>query len=211
MRELRYTLHAEGTSDRAFLPLLTWLLQTHGVKCPIQEEWADLQRLPNPPQRLPERIRWALELYPCDLLFVHRDADKLPRSKRLDEIHEAVAQLEAVPPIICVVPVRMLEAWLLFDEKALRRAAGNPNGQQPLALPRHHELEQLPDPKSMLYELLREASGLRGRRLQQFKPRGYRPRIAQLIKDFSPLRGLSAFDALEADVKRMIAEQGWRE
>ena len=75
MRELRYTLVSDGSSDRALLPILSWLLIEHRVLCPIQAEWADLGRLRNPPKTLASRIEWSLDLYPCDMLFVHRDAE----------------------------------------------------------------------------------------------------------------------------------------
>jgi predicted ATPase len=68
-------------------------------------------------------------------LFVHRDAERELLEKRVAEIHSVVseaAQTKLVPPVVCVIPVRMQEAWFLFDESALRRAAGNPNGKQPL-------------------------------------------------------------------------------
>lgn len=48
MEELRYTLVAEGGSDRALLPVLDWLLIENGVRCPIQAAWADLGILPLP-------------------------------------------------------------------------------------------------------------------------------------------------------------------
>ncbi|MHC5830744.1 MAG: hypothetical protein ACYT04_86055, partial [Nostoc sp.] len=107
--------------------------------CAIQSNWADLRRLPKPPKKLLPRIINSLELYPCNLLFIHRDAEREPREKRITEIlealQEAVKKSVVVPPHVCVIPVRMQEAWLLFDEAALRKAAGNPSGRQPLQLP----------------------------------------------------------------------------
>ena len=124
MRELRYTLVSDGSSDRALLPILTWLLDEHRVRCPIQAEWADLRRLPSPPKNLAPRIEKSLELYPCDLLFVHRDAENRSYDQRRAEIDGVLATIGLTnPPSVCVVPVRMLEAWLLFDEAALRRAS----------------------------------------------------------------------------------------
>ncbi len=79
--------------------------------------------------------------------FVHRDAEKEPHQVRVAQILEAVDEASissVVPPAVCVVPVRMLEAWLLFDEPALRRAAGNPHGQQPLKLPPSPSLRNYP-------------------------------------------------------------------
>jgi len=180
MKALRYTLLSDGSSDQALLPILTWLLREHRMTCAIQPEWADLRRLPKRPKTLSERILMSLELYPCDLLFVHRDAESESREGRVDEINRAIAEAAksvTVPAFICVVSVRMQEAWLLFDEAALRRAAGNPNGQRPLDLPPLSQLEQLPDPKKALYEHLREASGLQERRRKKIPVRRWASRI----------------------------------
>jgi hypothetical protein len=94
----------------------------------------------------------------------------------------------------------MIEAWLLFDETAIRRAAGNPNGTMPLGLPRLAKTEQIPDPKAILFKAIREASGLSGRRLKKLKVSVCRTRLAELICDFSPLRQLPAFARLESDL-----------
>lgn len=214
MKQLRYTLLSDGTSDKAFLPILSWLLDKHGVKSAIEAQWADLARLRQKPKSLPERIAKSLELYPCELLFIHRDAEKQPRKDRVNEIKAALEQNEKplIVPVVCVVPVRMLEAWLLFDETAIRKAADNPKGKLPLNLPHMTKVEDLPDPKELLCEVLRQASGFNGRRLKQFKQREREKiqRVAQLIEDFTPLSSLPAFQALEQDLLEVIAEQGWR-
>ncbi|MHC5935013.1 hypothetical protein [Nostoc sp.] len=213
MKELCYTLLSDGSSDKALMPILTWLLRTNLVDCAIQSNWADLRRLPKPPKKLLPRIINSLELYPCDLLFIHRDAEREPREKRITEIlealEEAVKKSVVMPPHVCVIPVRMQEAWLLFDEAALRKAAGNPRGRQPLQLPDIRRLEQLPNPKDILYGLLCEASELTGRRLKQFSVNERVHRLAELIDDFSPLRALSAFQLLETEIQQVIKTQGW--
>jgi Domain of unknown function (DUF4276) len=209
MRELRYTLLSDGSSDRALISLLTWLLQEHLTDCAIQSEWADLGRLRKPPKTLLERIKTSLDLYPCDLLFIHRDAEREPRNRRVDEIHSAIGEVVAsvnVPPVVCVVPVRMLEAWLLFDEVAVRRASGNPYGKQPLQLPNISKVEAEPDPKEVLYQILRQASGLSSRRQQKLSVHKLVHRVAELIDDFSPLRCLPAFIAMEAEIQNVIKE-----
>jgi len=212
MKELRYTLVTNGSSDTALLPILTWLLRSQGTSCAIQAQWADLRQLRRPRKwGLADRIRWSLDLYPCELLFVHRDAEGEPREKRVDEINEAIEEVvtsHLVPPVVCVVPVRMQEAWLLFDE-AIRHAAGNRSGRHPLDLPPIRQLERLPDPKTMLYECLKQASGLSGRRLKRFPVHKRARRVAELIDDFSPLRALSAFKALENDIVEIIERQSW--
>jgi len=124
------------------------------------EQWADSVRIPR--QRNAERLRTALELYPCDVLFVHRDAEAQPSDLRREEIANALrgTSVRHIP----VVPVRMTEAWLLADEKAIRSAASNPNGRENLNLPDIRRLEDLPNPKRVLHDALTIASGLSARR-----------------------------------------------
>lgn len=194
------------------LPILTWLLRESGIACAIQPSWADLRRLPQPPQGLENRVRASLHYYPCDLLFVHRDAEREPYSTRRAEVEraiESVTRRSVTPPAVCVIPVRMQEAWLLVDEHAIRLAAGNPNGRQPLSLPPINRLEDLPDPKRNLHELMREASGLSGRRRNRMPVRSLTRRVAGFIADFAPLRRLPAFNALESDLKETIGDNGW--
>lgn len=209
--ELRYTLVSDGSSDAVLLPILTWLLREHGVVWAIQPEWADLRGLPKPPRTLLDKIYRSLDLYPCDMLFVHRDAEGEPREVRVREIEDAlrtVRQSQDVPAI-CVIPVRMTEAWLLLDEAAIRSAAGNPFGRIALGLPPLRQLEDLPDPKVRLHELLRQASALSGRRLRRFRVEQCVRRLTEFLEDFSPLRQLPAFIALEEDVACIIAQQSW--
>jgi len=213
MQELTYTLLSDGSSDQALLPILTWLLRTKDPQRAIQPQWAELRNLPRPPRTLPARISYALDLYPCDVLFVHRDAEAASPDVRAAEILQAIEtviqQQVSVPPWVCVVPVRMQEAWLLFDEAAIRSAAGNRHGTMRLDLPPIDTLEDLPDPKRVLYDLLREASGLTGRRRRQFRAPKHARRVAEFINDFTALRTLSAFNRLEADIGRMVCERGW--
>jgi hypothetical protein len=184
----------------------------HHVECAIQSKWADLREVRKPPKKLSERIRLSLDLYPCDLLFIHRDAEKELYEMRVAQIQKAIAEaFKSVEelPAVCVVPVRMQEAWLLFDEVVLRRAAGNPFGRQQLQLPDITKLEQLPDPKNILHKLLREASGLPPGRLKKFPVHERVHRVAELIDNFAPLRTLTAFKALEAEIEQVIQAKGW--
>jgi len=98
---------------------------------------------------------------------------------------------------------------LLFDDAAIRHAAGNRAGHHPLDIPPIQRIEQLPDPKAILYECLKQASGLSGRRLKHFPVHKRARRVAELIDDFSPLRALSAFNALESNLVEIIERQSW--
>jgi hypothetical protein len=196
MERLDFTLLTDGSADAILIEPITWLLRQHlSISIPINGTWADLRRLPKPPKDLRNRIQVALELYPCDLLFVHRDAEGEPHERRIKEITAAVAGLanRSVP----IVPVRMQEAWLLINERALRIAAGNPNGRIALEMPAIERLEKILNPKQVLHDLLLSASELTGRRRQKLKPGEKAMRLGALIEDYGPLRCLSAFREVE--------------
>jgi hypothetical protein len=211
MDDIRYTLIADGPSDRALIPLLSWVLREKGDINRVQAEWADLSRLPRPPRSLRDRILLAIDLFPCDLLFIHRDAERQESKRRCEEIRSAIREAASQgfqTPAVCVVPVQMTEAWLLFDEAAIRLAAGNPNGKNPLNLPELAKIEQITNPKDILFQVLRDASGLTARRLKKFNLAGARIRITELIVDFSPLRALRAFQELEEEIL-LLRKNGW--
>lgn len=210
--EVTYTLLSDGSSDRALLPFLTWLLEHHAPGTAVQSQWADFRHLKSPPTGVKDRIKTAVDLYPCDLLFVHRDAESFSLEQRRAELHVILTELQTegfALPIVCVVPVRMQEAWLVIDESAIRKASGNPEGRVQLALPRPAQVEAIADPKELLFSLLRTASGHRGRRLSKLPVRALRYRVAELMDDVGMLRVLPAFCALESELHAVIRETGW--
>ncbi len=213
MTVLRYTLVSDGSSDQALIPILNWLLRCNGIAHAIEAQRADLWRVRmRRKPALTDKIVLGQRFYPCDLLFVHRDAEVATLISRVREIAAAVTQARntiesngLTVPVVCVVPVRMSETWLLFDEQAIRTASGNPIGRVQLSMPRPQNLEAISNPKKRLHSLLRKASELRGRRLDSFPAHAYALRVTNHIQDFSPLRSLSAFEALESDVQCIIA------
>ena len=194
-----YTLVADGPSDEVLIPVLTWSLKRRGVKS-VNAQWVDFRRIPRQ-RNLEQRLRTAVDLFPCDVLFVHRDAEAQPADIRRREITEAVGHMSIRH--IAVVPVRMTEAWLLADERAIRLAAGNPNGHEDLSLPDIGSLEGLTDPKRVLQEALTLACGLNSRRRSQFPVAQRVRRIADYIDDYSRLDALSAFRALQRDIREL--------
>lgn len=196
---MRYTLVTDGSSDRTLIPIINWSLHDVGFFEAIEPNWADLRRLP-PSRRtdLRTRILTAIELFPCDLIFIHRDAEGHPREDRARQIVQAAP---LVPSAIPVVPVRMTEAWLLHDTDAIRRAAGNPNGNDELSLPALEDTEQVIDPKEVLYQALRDACGLNVHRRAKLDVKLRAHRVAELTTDFSPLRRLPAFVAFQDDLR----------
>ena len=200
---MQLTLLSDGPTDQALLAMLRWLLRRYSTTL-FEQHSADLRRLRRPPWKLDERVGMALELYPCDMLIVHRDAERDAPEKRLQEIAEATRDLPI--PVVSVVPVRMTEAWLLFDEAAIRRAAGCPNGTMELGLPPLKGVESVPDPKEVLHEALRTASNLGGRRRKQFHPDIRR--VADLIEDFAPLHAVLSFRTLVEGLQSALLTLG---
>ena len=209
MRTIRYTLLSDGSSDKMLMPIIEWLLYQHCPEIAVAPSWADLRKLAQPPKTLPGKIAVALDLYPCDLLFVHRDAERESYAIRHAEIYRELDGL-ATPPAVCIIPVRMLEAWFLFDELAIRKAAGNPHGHNFLTLPNINLLENLPDPKNLLFDLVKDSSGLSRVRLKRLKPHKCAFLVSQLIDDFSPLRSIHAFQSLELELVATLMGHGWK-
>ncbi len=210
MKSISFALLSDGSSDAALLPILKWLLIQHaGASVSIQPQWADLRQLVTPPRTLAQSITATARYYPADLLFVHRDAEAEPTRVRHKEIAEAVeiARTEGFAfPYLAVVPIRMQEAWLLVDDNAIRRAAGNPRSRCLLNLPPPERIESLPDPKEVLHRALRQACELRGRRLKKFNVGKATHQVADYMPSFTVLRQLSAFRQLESDVACFIQE-----
>jgi hypothetical protein len=200
---LACTLAGDGATDRALRPVLEWFLG----QLPLLQRRGFTVQVAAPGVNLRNRLLRAVQEYPCDVLFVHRDAEREPREKRVEEIRRAVLAA-GVPACVPVVPVRMTEAWLLIEEGAIRRAAGNPNGDSSLPLPKVASLETVADPKKLLRDCLVGASEKAGRRLQQFErdlPDRVQ-RVAELISDYSPLRQLPAFRAFESAAREALEQ-----
>ena len=197
--DLTYTLLTDGSSDRVLIPIINWALdQIDGVRYNSQYAEISLKQSAG----LFRRAEAAVNVYECDILFVHRDAEKFAMASRIQEIKKQLIKLNK--PYIPVVPIRMTEAWLLVDEQAIRSAASNPNGKATLNLPGVDKLEGLHDPKNVLLESLKLASELPPGRLRKFRPETCRHRVAELISDFSQLRNLSAFVQFENTLTERI-------
>lgn len=200
MKTLTATLLTDGTSDRTLLPIVQFLLDRWS---PIPHRILFAEGLHS--GALKFKLPRVVELFPCDLLFVHRDAEREPLEARVQEIRSAL--VESAPrhlPHICLVPVRMTESWLLLDERAIRSAAGNPDGRSPLKLPKAAAIEGLADPKSKLFESLTTAAEVTGRHRRKFKPEAARHRVAEIL-DPNMLRQLESFRFAEAQVKDFFA------
>ena len=175
--------------------MIDWAIRQHSHQ-KFTSSWVDIGVAPYKPVGLRGRIQVALDYFPCDLLVVHRDAEGETVRKREEEIADAIEGLDH-PPCIPIVPVRMQEAWLLFDELAIRLAAGNPRGTVDLGLPPLHAHDKIAEPKAILHGALRTASDLRGRRLEKFPVAEAMDLVASNITSFAALRRYPAFARFE--------------
>jgi hypothetical protein len=204
MRPLYFTLAAEGSTDEMLLPILRWVFeQQFGPDVPVNGSFSSYRG------DIAPRISRAMREFPdTDLLLVHADGGKEGHHARAIQIDAAIAGLTAtgrIPPHARVIPVRESEAWLLFDDAAIRTAAANPNGKLKLKLVTR-DYDRVADPKLMLNDALDAASGLTGRKLANFK-RDRRPIwVADCVSNFAPLRTLEAFATLESEIAKFSAD-----
>lgn len=168
-REVRFVLLCEGSSDQALAAHLRKLLshcgagEAVGTSIPFGRV---RPREGRPGNLLARRIDTVLSADSAlDLIFIHRDANAAGHMARTREVEEIMSGLQRRSDWLPVIPVRTTEAWLLLDEAAIRRVAGNPRGSQPLQLPRPAQVENVYDPKETLRKALADASGKQGRRL----------------------------------------------
>jgi hypothetical protein len=201
MKRVTATLVTDGSSDKLLVPLIELLLSAH---TDLAYQVVCAEGLPPLSSGLSARIDSALELFPCDFLFIHRDDEGIGAAVRQQEIESNWASSQQTATLVCVIPVRMTEAWLITNEKPIRGAVGNPNGVEPLNLPAAKSIESLPDPKTVLFEALKAASGLNGTRKRRFNPHQYRHRVSELTDDLAPLRKLRSFKHLETQIQQHL-------
>lgn len=205
MGTLRYTLIGDGSSDKVLLNIIKWLLDDLYPELAIEGKFADFRYVRRPPKTddVKNRILCAEEYYPFDILFYHRDAELIKNNivqERIEEIKSELTE-DYYLKVVCVVPVVMMESWLLFDTEAIKKAAANRNYSKEIQLPALKKIEAIKEPKSMLYDLLKEVSGLKSRNLRKFNVNKAVHLVAENIQDFSPLRQLTSFQNFEKDLK----------
>ncbi len=208
MKELRITLIGDGSSDKILLTITKWLLDDLYPQLPVYLEFADFRFLKNPPSKSNPNVQIseARKYFPFDILLYHRDAETTAISSVELRKQEVLTTLspEDLEISVCVVPVKMMETWLLIDETAIKKASGNRNYKQEIALPPINRLENESNPKNLLHEFIRNASGLSGRNLKKINVNKAVHLVADYITDFNILRQLNAFKIFENDLKKVV-------
>lgn len=179
MTTLVLALLAEGNTDRRFLPILIQRTAA-GI---LADRGRTVVDVLDPVVVEPEirsagqanRMRSvAGQVAGYHALMIHIDADDATPHRALDErfrpgadlIHQAHLSGEFVCNLLIpIVPVHMVEAWMLADTETLRIVIGTTASAEDLGVTSHaHEVEANADPKHMLREVVRRAYINRSRR-----------------------------------------------
>jgi Domain of unknown function (DUF4276) len=199
---MRIAFLGEGSSDNGIAPHIERLAAERRIRSSVTVP--DFARLGSKiGHSVPEKL-CALRGFgdEYDLVVVHRDADNAGHEARAAEISQAMSAEWAEIAHVPAIPVRMLEAWLLLDEQAIRQVSENPNGRMALGLPKLAAIERHADPKALLKETLARASGLSGRRFEQFQRRfpQHRLRLLELLDPRGPVLTLPSWNRFVGDL-----------
>ncbi len=209
-RTVRFALLCEGSSDGALVPHLEKLLLHYGATeatgTPVPLSSLSLSEAESVSSLGGKISEFLSTDSGHDLLFVHRDADRAGHAARLQEIRTGIAEADPNARWVPVIPVRATEAWILLDEAEIRKVAGNPNGKAVLDLPRPSQVEQVADPKSMLEDVLCQASEHAGRRLRRFKSNfpKHRSILLQQLPIGGPLEQVAGWSRLRDAVTAFL-------
>lgn len=205
--KINFVLIGEGTSDLRMLTHIENILIAEGFDEVSGK--ALLQEYGNPPigNTVSEKITAARRQFPnANLFIVHRDADGAGVAARRNEISKAFLDLEPdlSTDYVCMIPVRMLEAWLLACPRLINRVAGSKFEDSSIkCLPALKQLESKVAAKDLLLEALCEASGVQGGRLASFKKRFFemRARLTEDLEVDGPQNQLPSYAAFRDDLR----------
>ncbi|WP_082731511.1 DUF4276 family protein [Pseudomonas sp. HUK17] len=171
--KIKFLLIGEGTSDLRLVNHIETIFIEEGFD-EVSGEAPDLS-LFNPPvgRDISSKLKCLIKNFPeFDVIFIHRDADGGTIDARIQEIEDAITDLLPIENIIPVIPVTMLETWLLADIETIKTIAGNKKFRAPIPnLPPPNRLESVRNTKDLLLEILCIISETQGARLQKFKKR----------------------------------------
>jgi hypothetical protein len=219
MPQLVLALYTEGQTDLNFLtPLVVRachsIFTEHNVhQIEVVEPFSVNHQLdPKGKVSQAKRILQAARLAESyHALLVHNDADKRTRAKTIQfQFQPGYDEVQKQPSGVCkqllpIIPIRMIEAWLLVDAQALCRSMATKLSFDQLGLPLSPtRIEGDPNPKQTLEEMLRKANAKRSR-----ATRVERGDLYQLLGesiDLKQLERLSAYQDFITDLTSTIKQ-----
>ncbi len=156
---------AEGPTDHRFLgAVVKRTLENIALEFNDTVEILDVTRLDSSAAGFSAQVvdvaRQAWLTYGISIVCVHTDADH--RSDAVAWANKFAPALDAITSaanvckiIVPVLPVQMMEAWMLADVELLKRQIGSQKSRQELGL--HRPPESIADPKRVIEDAIRVA------------------------------------------------------
>jgi len=162
-------LYAEGPTDNRFLPIMIrriseLILAQHDCTNIEALEPIVIKKSPSISSRDECILQAAREAAEYHALIVHSDADnrthKQTRIALFDPRYELVQRTEGnvCKDLLPIIPVRMVEAWMLADHEKLREVLRTSLATQDLGLhERPRQVELYGDPKETLKQIVQKS------------------------------------------------------
>ena len=202
MRQILFGVYAEGQTDYRYFPTLlrryvVQLCSENGVVAGVMEPLS-IRRLDG--TFIEQMGKVEMEFSGLQYIFVHNDADSRTTENVIQNKWQPwMKRCEQPEKWIPVIPVKMLESWLLADREALASTfiIGSAKLTEILG---DSNPEQISDPKAKLGEVIRAG--------KQRRTTGYEENLAQRSR-FLELEKLSSFrDLRERLIKTMFSQLG---
>ncbi|MGH2494591.1 MAG: DUF4276 family protein [Ktedonobacteraceae bacterium] len=202
MNMLVMGLYVEGPTDDRFLRVIIQrtaekILLQHDCHEVVVLEPISIQKHPDIFHRSESILQAARDTYGFHSLVVHADADGPTRDDayryRFEPGNKLVqASTENVcKDIVPIIPVRMVEAWMLADMGQLYKALGTEISKQKSdLLSKAKHVESYHDPKSVIDKIIQ--------RTYPEKPQNWRRIRGQLYADLAPMIRLSRLNEIPA-------------
>ncbi len=202
MNMLVMGLYVEGPTDDRFLPVIIQrtaeqiLLQYDRTEVTVLEPIV-IKKHPDIAHRDESILRAARDADGYHALIIHADADGPTRDEAFHYRFEPGNTLvQACTEKVCkdilpIIPVRMIEAWMLADLDQFRNALGIKMSQQELGLhSRAKQVESYHDPKAVIDRVIRQT--------YPDKPQRWGRIRGQLYADLAPMIRLSQLNDVPA-------------
>lgn len=212
MKQLFIGLTTEGTTDVRFLESIVTRTFEDIVFCECEQEieiYAQVLKVDKHDLSFPEYVTKAamegFEQYGIMTLAIHTDADKETYQQRYnDKIIPAYEMLNQVPEDnICkiltpIIPVRMIEAWMLADTSLFIEELATDKSKSELHIDKNPET--MADPKQVIEDAIRIATEHLPKRRQRLTIADMYAAIGSKI-ELSSLRKLSSFRLFEDAIR----------
>jgi hypothetical protein len=216
MNVLVLVLYAEGSTDNHFLPPIIQRTAER-IIAKYGQDLVDVSELVIVPRQQNQRreeciLSAARHVCHCHALIVHSDADGRTPERALSERIQPGFDLishsneEVCKHLIPVIPVQMIEAWMLADHNALCEVIGTNLSPQILGLlSRSAEVERDANPKQTLKQVIQKAISHRPRRRRQLDFSIHEEFLANMI-NLDTLYLVPSYKAFFLNLKKTLAE-----